>query len=440
MSSIHPNPQGWSIAPAWSIDRPFPIKQISESKRCHTAIIGGGITGLAAALRLALAGKSVIVLDAAQLAEGSTGWCAGILSSDTTVELSILESMFGYEKAQFLARQVAELLNFHKQLLGSECDWQSGSSICLGAKPRHKKSFLEEVETLNASGSQAQFLDKQNLPSAFKGFSSGFQMHGEHAVHPVKLVMALVKHIEAAGGKVYENSPVKSWTFNDGKFTLVTGKHKVIADNLVCCQGLKSSDAKELEQFRRLLIPVNGHILVTEPASVDLSSQKCINFWDSLQLYHYGRYIPDGRILIGGMDAPGFVPATALSSTNSQIQTLHKWAQKHHSFAIPAVEHAWQASLTIPFDGMPVLAARQLARNNSLITAVTDGLPSAFMLGQAISELIDTGESELHSLFSHKRRLSIAGQLLSTVPTGNFARKFVHNAAFAALALWDALP
>lgn len=435
----HPNSTGWSIAPAWRIDRPFPVKQLGETKRCHTAIIGGGITGLAAALRLALSGKSVVVLDASQLGEGSTGWCAGILSVDTTLELSLLESTFGHDKTKLLSDQLADLLRWHKQLLGDDCDWQSGNSLCLAAKPRHRKSFIEEVETLTEFDSPAKFLEQNALPEFLTGFTSAFRMEGEHSVHPVKLLMSLVKQIELNGGQVFEKSPVDSWCFADGQFIVSVGSHQVLADNLICSQGVKASDSKELERFRRLLIPANGHVLVTKPASTELSKQ-CINFWDSLQLYHYGRYLPDGRILVGGMDAPGFVPHASLSADNSQISKLHKWAQEHHAFELPAVEHAWRASLTVPFDGMPVLAARQLTPNNTLITAVTDGIPSAFMLGQAILELVDKQKSELHSLFSHERRLSLAGKVLSKVPPRTFTGKFVHNAAFAALALWDALP
>lgn len=437
MPTINPN-AGWSIAPAWRIDRPFLPQQLNESKRYHTAIIGGGIVGLAAAFRLALSGKSVVVLNASQLGEGSTGWCAGILSKDTTVELSILEDAFGYDKAKLIANQLVDLLKFHQNLLGSESDWQSGNSICLAAKPRHRKSFVDEVETLNEFDSPASFLEKQNLPEQLMKFSCAFEMGNEHAVHPVKLLFALAKQIKSFSGDVYENSPVHSWHFNNGRFVLQVGPHQVIADNLICSQGM-NSNSKELEHFRRLLIPANGHILVTKPTDHNLS-QRCINFWDSLQLYHYGRYLPDGRILVGGMDAPGFIPNTALTAADSQIRKLYSWAQEHHTFELPPIEHAWRASLTVPFDGMPVLAARQLANNNTLITAVTDGIPSALMLAQAILELIEKQESQLHALFTHKRRLSLAGRILSRVPTQSFASKFVHNSAFAALALWDALP
>ncbi|MBX9878174.1 MAG: FAD-binding oxidoreductase [Candidatus Obscuribacterales bacterium] len=440
MHSKNSTNQSWSIAPAWRIDRPFLATQLSENKRCHTAIIGGGITGLAAAFRLALAGKSVVVLDTSQLGEGSTGWCAGILSKDTTVELSILEAAFGCDNAKLIANQLVDLLKMHQQSLGKDCDWQSGNSLCLGAKPRHRKSFVEEVETLNEFDSSAQFLEKQQIPSQLTGFSSAFQMGNEHAVHPVKLLFALAGQVKSNGGEVFENSPVVSWEFNGKNFVVRCGAHEVVSDNLICSQGMKTSGSKELERFRRLLIPANGHIFVTKPVENTNLSQGCINFWDSLQLYHYGRYLPDNRILVGGMDAPGFIPNTALAPDDSQIRKLYAWAHEHHAIALPPIEHAWRASLTVPFDGMPVLASRQLANNNTLITAVTDGIPSALMLGQAVLELIDQQESELHSLFSHKRRLSLAGQVLSRVPTHSFASKFVHNAAFAALALWDALP
>src|SRR5437868_3441927 len=91
----------WSVAPFWQVPRPEP-RALQSDQECDTAIVGGGVTGLAIARALCDKQK-VLVLESGQLGEGSTGWSAGILSLSTTLDLDQVELHLGEQCARNIA-------------------------------------------------------------------------------------------------------------------------------------------------------------------------------------------------------------------------------------------------------------------------------------------------------------------------------------------------
>jgi len=71
----------YSLQPFWHDDVDFsdsPQKQLLPPDHTEILIIGGGFTGLSAALTLARAGKNVVLVDANQVGSGpvftNSGW------------------------------------------------------------------------------------------------------------------------------------------------------------------------------------------------------------------------------------------------------------------------------------------------------------------------------------------------------------------------------
>src|SRR4029453_14643022 len=68
--------------PPW--EPPAPLPQRPLPARCHMLVIGGGITGLAAALRIARRNRDVVVVEHA-FGSGATSRSGGIILGDTLV-------------------------------------------------------------------------------------------------------------------------------------------------------------------------------------------------------------------------------------------------------------------------------------------------------------------------------------------------------------------
>ena len=72
---------------------------IAESVRADVCVIGGGYTGLSAALHLAEAGVDVVLVEAERVGWGASGRNGGQLHSGQRRDQDWLEAAFGRERA-----------------------------------------------------------------------------------------------------------------------------------------------------------------------------------------------------------------------------------------------------------------------------------------------------------------------------------------------------
>lgn len=437
---------GPSPAPLWQSERSTPPRSASSDMTCDTVVVGAGITGLAIAENLSRS-RSVVVLDAAQIGSGSSGWNAGILSVDTTVDLRAVEDQFGQEQAEWLVTSLSDVLNCTRQEFANDRLWQNGRTLYVATRKRHLAYLQEELETRQKYKLPATLLSEQEIiRTKLQGFAGALALGNEHTVHPVALLLHLCRRIESRSGLVFENTPVHNWTHQGDHFTVNCGAgFSVQAKNLVLATGLKSSDTSQPANINRGLVPVVGHVFVTQ-AGEDFAAMAresgTLAMWDSLQLYHYVRYLPDGRVLVGGEETPGAMAGKVLNASNPQIEKLYQWAQEHHSIKLPPIEFCWRASLVIPADGLPLVNLQRLGKS-TLVSAVTDGLPFGLLLGRLIAQSLQTPESppvQLTGMLSGSRRRTAATRLLQMVPgasNSSPARALALRAAFTALRLRD---
>src|SRR5262249_39461684 len=160
-----------------------------------------------------------------------------------------------------------------------------------------------------------EFLEFIHLKKYWKDVQCAVDLAAEHAVHPIKALLTLAGRITESGGKIFEFSKATSWQHDKTKFIVDVGEHKIECDHLVITVGMEMEEFPELADLRKVCVPVSSHILVTE-SSHDIANMlkdtNCIALWDSLQLYHYVRYLANGRVLIGGEEVCGALPNVEL--------------------------------------------------------------------------------------------------------------------------------
>ena len=112
--SLSHHPYWWDAAP-----REAPA-EVALPKRCDVAIIGAGYAGLSAALTLARAGRSVVVLDALAPGEGASSRSGGMIGHGHRLSYTKLIERFGAQKARELIREGMASLEFAKALIVDE--------------------------------------------------------------------------------------------------------------------------------------------------------------------------------------------------------------------------------------------------------------------------------------------------------------------------------
>jgi|GEM_PF-1458892 Glycine/D-amino acid oxidases (deaminating) len=435
-------------APGWSIDRSsiFRVPQaISSNTTCDTAIIGGGIVGLALAYHLS-AHHRVVLLESKEIGVGSSGWNGGILSLSTSIELSTLEERLGTESTQLLVNALSrELADTKANLALDEQTWQTGQSVFAVCKRRHLPQIGWESESCANYGIKSQRLDDKDIAANWKGFPGALAFQGEHAVHPMRLLMSLAKRASHNGALIFENSNVDRWQTKSDGVLISTGAFSVKAKNIVVASGVQGLTEHFDSSIRRRSIPVIGCVMVTEPSEHVrrmIKDNGTIALWDSLRLYHYVHYLPDGRILVGGGEAPGVTPHKALDSNDAAVRELWQWASAHHQFAIPPVQSAWRASLVIPSDGLPLIGIEANGQSSKIL-AMTDGLPFGLLLARLIAQRLTGKENQetapLLDILSRRTPIDMVGKMLALLPDVPFVRNLALRIGITAAKIADAI-
>ena len=108
-------PYWWEHAPPTLVETP------ALPARVDAAVIGSGYTGLSAALTLARAGRSVIVLEAGIPGVGASSRNGGMLGHALKPSLDALTRRYGAELARALLAEAREAYDFLGRFIADEC-------------------------------------------------------------------------------------------------------------------------------------------------------------------------------------------------------------------------------------------------------------------------------------------------------------------------------
>ncbi|MBO9399513.1 FAD-binding oxidoreductase [Shimia sp. R9_3] len=282
---------------------------LNETASADAAIVGAGVTGLNAALHLAEAGVSVAVLDAKQVGWGASGRNGGFCClGGTKASHRTLEKRFGQVALSDYLQAERAAVEHVEQLLsrfGWDVDRHSEGETLLAHNARVSQTFPAEAAAFEQTyGLKAQVTHQSEL--AAQGLGTSF--HGAltlpigFALNPRKYLRGLAGAAEAAGAKIYSDTPVRETEYKNGFWHLTTPQGQLTAKKLVVATNGYSSEHIPPWLAGRFL-PAQSSILVTRPLT--LAEQKAQSWtsaqmaYDSRNLLHYFRLMPDGRFLFG---------------------------------------------------------------------------------------------------------------------------------------------
>lgn len=291
-----------------SKDRPV-YDTLTEPVRCDFAIIGGGYTGLSAALNLAEAGADVVLVEAKIPGWGASGRNGGLVSAGSSkIDDDQIIRKYGAADAQTLfdgERAAVDLVAEYIETYGLDVDRHSRGYTFVA----HSASAIAGIKDYGASytsryGLPYEFIAKEDMAAQglnSPDFHAAVNLPIGFALNPMKFVLGLTRAAEAAGVRMYSNTPVTEISSNGG-FTLTTPTGQIQAKKLLIATNGYSSDDLPPALAGRYL-PVQSNILVSRPLTDDeiqaqgwWSNQMVV---DSRTLLHYFRLLPDRRMLLG---------------------------------------------------------------------------------------------------------------------------------------------
>ena len=391
-----------ALSPLWHDPgiMPEPLAPISSNVSCELLIVGGGFTGLWAAMQAKerKPDADIILIEQTFVGDGASGRCGGFLSST----LVHGETNAGYrfadeaERLQELGVQNMRELLETLDRFNIDARYEKTGEMTVALDPESAKSLQAEYQEGLADADDVVWFDQDAVREQVNSpmFYAGLWERGgqDGVIDPARLCWGL-KHVlvNQLGVRIFENTRLLGVEPAGKDAMLASCENGLIRSNKV----LMATNAftSTIGKIRRSVIPVWDYQIATEPLTdeqlnrIGWGKTSRHALADHVNMFHYFRLTKDNRITWGGGGAvryyfnngidSKFMDATACYEQLAReffemfpqlddVKFSHKWggiiATSTRFCMVPGVAHDGRMAWSVGYTGHGVGASRFGAR------------------------------------------------------------------------------
>ncbi|MEH0164764.1 NAD(P)/FAD-dependent oxidoreductase [Paucibacter sp. JuS9] len=299
------------LMPFWldTPDAPAPTPPLLESTEADLLVVGGGFTGLWAAIQAKelMPELDVVLIDAGRVAHGASGRAGGIVSTSIMHGLPNAQRVFPQDIERLEALGQANLDGFEAALAryGIDADVEWGGEMTVAVDDAHLATLRADFELHRRYGHRVELLNRAQTAEhirspLFAGALWSRQRSG--TVHPAKLAWGLRRAAISLGVRLSENTPLTAIHERGDRVEVLTPNGAITARRVLFGTGTAKVGVPDMN---RRVLTVRDHVLATEPLTPEQLSRlgwaRRQGIYDTRTQLNYFRLTKQNNIIFGGL-------------------------------------------------------------------------------------------------------------------------------------------
>ncbi len=322
------------------------------------AIVGGGFTGMSAALEAARRGARVALLEARKIGHGGSGRNVGLVNAGLWLKPEDIIKALGDTEGRALIARLGAAPDLVFDLItreGIRCDATRAGTLHCAHAPSGMADLRERFRQGTATGAPLQLLDAASAQAR----TGSAAVHGAlfdpraGTIQPLAYLGGLARAARDAGAMLHEDSAVTSVTADGAGWQVDCNGHRLRAASLLLAsnayhlavQGLPTPAHTPVHygQFATVAMPLPARRRILAGA------EGC---WDTALVMSSFRTDRDRRMIVGG-----------IGDLDGAGKAIHAaWARRKLAALFPEIadlpfEHGWSGRIAMTSDHIPRITA-----------------------------------------------------------------------------------
>ena len=375
----------------------------------EVAIVGGGMSGATIAEAFTRQGVRVAVVEAARIGQGSTAASTALLLQEPDYDLKALTDRYGRRAAKRiwkLSEDAASDFIDTIRRLKIACDLEKLDSLYYTLDEDRARELQRELTRRHKAGFAGTWLDAAALRRATGIDGAGaIRTKGNAQLNPLKACVGLLDTAARRGADIFERSTINRIRSVGDGVRLYSAKGTIDAQQVVIATGYATRYFRPLAGRFRL-----RHTYVLSTNRIGVSARRRMGLrkvmlWDTARPYHYVRWTPDHRLLLGGEDHPVKPGARRGLQFADATRALRDYFEEMYpELGEVGIDTAWEGLFAMTPDGLPYIGPHlRYPRHTFALGYGGNGMTFAALAARILVEQWQGVSSADHALFAFNR-------------------------------------